>query len=446
MGVIDRLWGFGYRRPSLLVVAAPGAMDVRWRVEQEARSRGWTCVDAPAHADVLVVCGRGDETFTTAAGGVWDELPGPRARCDVLDADNAGPALDRAGRELLDRAARQREEWGRLGAPDIAPPGGGKAGLGMAGMAMAGTGGPETSLLEGDPRRMDAPGGTLLGSGMTETAAAAGMSGTQVPGDRAPGACVARTGTTPDIPTTGTDMGANSGMAGMDMAGMDMPMPGGLPEAVREDDRDGLKLDVLHVQLGPVLAHWPAGLVMSASMQGDVLQATDFMLSANTAQSRRDPAAAEPLATPVSRGHLDQLRALLVLAGDERRARLVTKLRDDPSRASQVGLFAARLRRARMLRRSLRGVGVLHADTCAAHGFRSPLAPAGSDAEQRLFLLADAARDGAPPGPVPSPGLLADAVAGLELTEARLTVASLCPADLTWAAAGASQTWQAAGG
>lgn len=440
MGVIDRLWDFGYRRPSMLLVAVPGATDVRWRVEQEARSRGWTCVDAPAHADVLVVCGRGDETFTTAVGGVWDELPGPRARCDVLDADKAGPALDGAGRELLDRAARQREERGRPGALDIAPLEGGKIGLGMAGMAMAGTGAPETSLPEGDPRRTDPPGGTVLGSGMTETVAAAGMRGTPVPGDGAPKACVAMTGPTPETPTTGTDM------PGMDMGGMDMPMPGGLPEAVREDDRDGLKLDVLHVQLGPVLAHWPAGLVMSASMQGDVLQATNFMLSANTAQSRRDPAAAEPLATPVSRGHLDQLRALLVLAGDERRARLVTKLRDDPSRASQVGLFAARLRRARMLRRSLRGVGVLHADTCAAHGFRSPLAPAGSDAEQRMLLLADAARDGAPPGPVPSPGLLADAVTGLELTEARLTVASLCPADVAWAAAGASQTWQAAGG
>src|SRR5260370_2487867 len=70
----------------------------------------------------------------------------------------------------------------------------------------------------------------------------------------------------------GHDMG---GMGGMDMGGMDMGgmgMPAGLPMAGRGADRDGLRLDQLHVPLGPVLPDWPAGLVVHLALQGDVVQ------------------------------------------------------------------------------------------------------------------------------------------------------------------------------
>ncbi|TFD27726.1 hypothetical protein E3T27_04480 [Cryobacterium lyxosi] len=56
----------------------------------------------------------------------------------------------------------------------------------------------------------------------------------------------------------------------MDMD-MDMPMPGGIPLASGGPDRDGLEMDVLHVPLGPVLPHWPAGLVVRCVLQGDVI-------------------------------------------------------------------------------------------------------------------------------------------------------------------------------
>ena len=56
----------------------------------------------------------------------------------------------------------------------------------------------------------------------------------------------------------------------MDMD-MDMPMPGGIPLANGGPDRDGLEMDVLHVPLGPVLPHWPAGLVVRCVLQGDVI-------------------------------------------------------------------------------------------------------------------------------------------------------------------------------
>jgi hypothetical protein len=52
---------------------------------------------------------------------------------------------------------------------------------------------------------------------------------------------------------------------------MDMPMPGGISLANGGPDRDGLEMDVLHVPLGPVLPHWPAGLVVRCVLQGDVI-------------------------------------------------------------------------------------------------------------------------------------------------------------------------------
>jgi hypothetical protein len=42
--------------------------------------------------------------------------------------------------------------------------------------------------------------------------------------------------------------------------------------ADRAEDRDGLKLDQLHVPLGPLLPDWPAGLVARLTLQGDVVQ------------------------------------------------------------------------------------------------------------------------------------------------------------------------------
>lgn len=44
-------------------------------------------------------------------------------------------------------------------------------------------------------------------------------------------------------------------------------MPGGLMMTERAADRDGLRLDMLYVALGPVLADWPAGLVVELAVQ-----------------------------------------------------------------------------------------------------------------------------------------------------------------------------------
>src|SRR5260370_29378823 len=52
------------------------------------------------------------------------------------------------------------------------------------------------------------------------------------------------------------------------------PPPGGnpSPRTPLGADRDGLRLDQLHVPLGPVLPDWPAGLVVHLTLQGDVVQ------------------------------------------------------------------------------------------------------------------------------------------------------------------------------
>ncbi len=49
-------------------------------------------------------------------------------------------------------------------------------------------------------------------------------------------------------------------------------MSAGLEMAGRGPDRDGLKLDQLHLSLGPVLADWPTGLMLRITLQGDVIQ------------------------------------------------------------------------------------------------------------------------------------------------------------------------------
>ncbi len=47
--------------------------------------------------------------------------------------------------------------------------------------------------------------------------------------------------------------------------------PAGISLAGGAEDRDGLEMDVLHLPLGPVLPHWPAGLVVRCVLHGDVV-------------------------------------------------------------------------------------------------------------------------------------------------------------------------------
>jgi hypothetical protein len=191
-----------------------------------------------------------------------------------------------------------------------------------------------------------------------------------------------------------------AGHHGHDMGDMEMEMPGGVPMADRADDRDGLKLDQLHIPLGPALPLWPAGLVVHTMLQGDVIQhATVEMPSTDSFWD----------GVPEPARRLDSSACLLDLAGWADAAAVARRLRDDALDGtlapSAFQAWARRVRRSRTLRWLLAGVGT---------------APDG-DALTRLYAwLAPSA---------PETQWTADALAGLldgaELATARLIVASL---------------------
>ncbi|MFC4050858.1 hypothetical protein ACFOY4_14285 [Actinomadura syzygii] len=194
-----------------------------------------------------------------------------------------------------------------------------------------------------------------------------------------------------------------------------------VPMADRADDRDGLRLDVLHVPLGPVLADWPAGLRVDLTLQGDVVQdaAATAVDTADGSFWQGRPAASR----------LDGLARLLRVAGWDAAAERAAVLRDEtlsgavPDRAlaRRFVPFARRVGRSRLLRWMTRDVG----------GVRAAL-----DGLLRDIGAALEGRD-VPPRPPWRAALdaLPALLTGTELGEARLIVASLDP-DLGTAADG----------
>ncbi|TDC52194.1 hypothetical protein E1281_19360 [Actinomadura sp. KC345] len=128
--------------------------------------------------------------------------------------------------------------------------------------------------------------------------------------------------------------------------------------ADRADDRDGLRLDVLHVPLGPVLPHWPAGLRIDLTLQGDVVQAADAAAvdTADGAFWDAHPAASR----------LDSVSRLLRVAGWDAAGEEAAVLRDkalggipDGALATRFLPFARMVGRSRTLGWMTRGVGTL---------------------------------------------------------------------------------------
>jgi len=269
----------------------------------------------------------------------------------------------------------------------------------------------------------------------------------------------------------GMDMGGmgsgGMGSGGMDMGGMDMggmEMPAGLGMADRAEDRDGLKLDQLHLRLGPVLPDWPAGLVLDLTLQGDVVQhaAVDTWTGPRTAEPfwagparrarRGEPVPAGQVARYRAAADLDSAGRLLAVAGWADRATAARRLRDDllSGAGDSAGLerrtrqLAARVTRSATLRWSIRGLGRIDADPAGAGSTADPR-HTGSDVHDRLCRwLTDAVHALGPDGPgsgADHPGapggdagstpavvrLLPGLVTGLDLAAVRLVVASLDP-------------------
>lgn len=300
MGVTSVLARWASTSVHVLVVEVPGSDESRMLLEAELDRRGWSVALSPADADLLAVCGIPGNELRTACDLVWNQLPGPRSRASVTTAAALSALLDGAAAHLVDDS-RQRED-ARVRSQHVA--------------ATDPT--PDADEHEGMSHE--------------------------------------------DMDHGGIDRGMDHGA--MDHGGMDMPMPGGIPLAGGGDDRDGLEMDVLNVPLGPVLPHWPAGLVVDCVLQGDVIV---------SAQARILPAASASASEEAMTGVVDarrrvirlcdQASQLLALAGWQAAAQNARRLRDASLRGADLTDHGAELDRLRrrverstLLRWSLKGL------------------------------------------------------------------------------------------
>ncbi len=440
MDLTGALLRAGAARPHVLTVTMPGGTVVRLAAEEELRRRGWPAAMTPADADVLLVAGDPAAPFAGVLAETWRAMPAPRARVHAARPGEMAAALEAARARLGDRSGQQALAAGVAG--------GGRDPHGGEGTA----GGHDSVTGDGGHNGHEMGGqgpGQMGGGGAGETGGAAHHGHDM----------------------GGMDMGGGAhdshDMDGMDMGGM--VMPAGLRMAGRGADRDGLKLDQLHVPLGPVLPDWPAGLVVHVTLQGDVVQLAEAQALGPGAggsfwsEPWRRAVAGEAVTTgeAARRGaasYLDSLGRFLGVAGWDDAATAARRLRDDAlagAPGSQlrpaVHRFARRVGRSRTLAWLTRGLGVLTPDEAEAAGVRGPALRAAGDVTARYRCwcaeLADAAAAiddrtplGAagpepPRGPLddtrsPSAGLLAalpGLLDGAELAAARLIIASLDP-------------------
>ncbi|MBT3154978.1 hypothetical protein HTV45_29600 [Streptomyces sp. CHD11] len=450
-------------RPRVLLATVPGGAAVRLAAERLLRLRDWPQVPTPAQADLLLVAGPECPELQAALERLWRDLPAPRARVHARTADDVEAVLD-AGRALLASPAVQHES--------AAPPA-------EAGGHQEGEHGPQEQH-EGDDQ---APGnggedGEHGEDGRADDAHG-GPDGEHAPHDAGQDKEEEHgDGGQADDGRDADGHGDNGGHSGHDgghdgHGGGQTEVPGGLPMAGQDADRDGLTLDQLHVPLGPFLADWPAGLTVRLVLQGDVVQRVGVDEPATPAAG----GAAEPFwvqpwlraasGEPVPVGEavrrrvaarLDSLGRLLEVVGWPAEAVRARRLRDDllsgaprAAVAHRLERFTHRVGRSRTLAWLTRGIGVVTAQQAREAGVGGPAARAGGDVTARyrqwltdvrcdLLRLEDSApldvaveespRGLWSAGDPPSAALIAllpRSLEGAELAAARLVVASLDP-------------------
>jgi len=181
---------------------------------------------------------------------------------------------------------------------------------------------------------------------------------------------------------------------------MDMELPGGLVLADRVEDRDGLRLEGLNLSLGPLLPSWPAGVRLDVLLSGDVLTRVEVV--------RLDPHP-EPPAPPALLA-LDALAVLLEAAGWSAGAVRARRARAAQGSSPATQDLLRRLRHARLLRWSLRGLP----------------APGGGDLVGHLDRLVAVLRNEAQLPAADGAGLARDVI-GLDVGTASLVVAAHAP-------------------
>ncbi|SCG60088.1 hypothetical protein [Micromonospora halophytica] len=404
MGVTDALARVAVRRAHVLVVQTPEHWLTRVVVERHVLARSWRLAMSPADADVLVVCGAPGRELARVVTHLWDQMPGPRSRVQVDGPEVVVPALDTAESELLDSARQRIDSRDRPHARS-----------------------PKHGSVDEPPTNHAMEEG---GHGHRDSGPQAHHSG-------------ADAGPPADMGSTdhgGSDHGGmdHGGMdhGGMDHGGMEMA-PAGIPLAQGGEDRDGLELDVLHLELGPVLAYWPAGLILTCALQGDVIvEAEARLVDADPSSTPGHPGPPDPLRQAARR--CDNVRNLLALAGSTDAASRVRHIRDslltdrDADRAAaELDRLRRSVRRSWLLRWSLRRLRFLTDRDLARH--RLPAHLRGDTHDRLLTMLDRAAHSLAATAAEPDAcgrhttavDGIADVVRGLDLATARLVVASL---------------------
>jgi hypothetical protein len=245
-------------RPAVLAVTLPGATELRLEAEAEVRRREWPVVAAPAAADLLLVCGVPAPEDAEWLDGIERSMPEPALRIVARESGQVADALDMARRDLIDRAVTRHRADAADG-PGAHEHGDHEGhGDGHGHGTHHDSPPPEASDDQGDR----GPDHHRVEHGHGDHAAHSDHEGHDhhQPADHA------------------AHMGHmdHQGHGGhMDHLSHDMHAMGevaGLPMAERGDDRDELRLDQLHVPIGPALSDWPAGLVLRLTLQGDVVQ------------------------------------------------------------------------------------------------------------------------------------------------------------------------------
>ncbi len=350
-------------RPHVLIAAVPGYANLRIAAEAAATRRNAVLATGAADADVLLVAGQPGPQLTQAIDVLWAQLPGPRARVQVRAAEDLADAFAVATDILADPATQRGDA--RTRANTWSAPAG-PADTRAAAVSRTVTAA-DQDLNDVAGRRDTRPTSSPEHAAAATHQQAAGQTAHgEDPGMRA-------------SMHSGHDMGieqpprdthahhsadhsptASSASDVMDSMG-GMEMPGGLMMAERAEDRDGLKLDVLHVPLGPFLPGWPAGLVIDTQLQGDIIQAAHAQVLDHHVD---DPALDSALGgganvTDSERAvvALDALAALLTAADWYHAAAAARALRDDlradPTQADLPGRLrrlTRRVARSRTLR------------------------------------------------------------------------------------------------
>ncbi|MEJ2869237.1 hypothetical protein WCD74_15790 [Actinomycetospora sp. OC33-EN08] len=178
-------------------------------------------------------------------------------------------------------------------------------------------------------------------------------------------------------------------------------------------DRDGLALDAVHAALGPVLPHWPAGMVVHATLAGDVVtdaraEVLDVPASVGPGSRGRSPLGPD-------RTRLDILTRVLGLLGADHLAARARVLRDHDPEPGELTTFGRRLARNLPLRWATRDIPLVG----------GPVEQ--RTVEERVRALARALGGSLAPPARPTPEKAAQAMIGLELGAARLALAAMDP-------------------